>query len=61
LIVEQKKFTEILLNALDELPPTLSPLNVTLVFVDGLKELVEKTWQDIEEVLVQKINGDRNE
>jgi hypothetical protein len=60
LIIEQKKFTEIILDALDELPPTLSPLNVTLVFVDGLKELVEKTWQDIEEVLVQKINGDRN-
>jgi hypothetical protein len=61
LIVEQKKFTEMILDALDEFPPILSPLNVTLVFVDGLKELVEKTWQDIEEVLVQKINGDRNE
>jgi hypothetical protein len=61
LIIERDKFNEILLDALDVLPPILSPINVTLVFIDELKELVRKTWQDIEEVLVRKINGDRNE
>jgi hypothetical protein len=49
------------LDALNVLPPILSPINVTLVFIDGLKELVRKTWQDIEEVLVKKINGDESE
>jgi hypothetical protein len=61
LFIERKIFREILLQALAELPPILSPLSVTLVFIDGLKELVEKTWQDIENVLIQRINGDKSE
>ena len=59
LIFEKNNFREILLDELEALPPKLSPLKVTLVFVDNLKQLVNKTWQDIEEILVQKINGEK--
>jgi hypothetical protein len=59
LIFERNNFREILLDELEALPPILSPLKVTLVFVDNLKRLVDKTWQDIEEILVQNINGDK--
>lgn len=59
LIFEKSNFRKILLDELEALPPKLSPLKVTLVFVDNLKQLVEKTWQDIEEILVQKINGEK--
>jgi hypothetical protein len=59
LIFERNNFKEILLDELEALPPILSPLKVTLVFVDNMKGLVDKTWQDIEEILVQKINGNK--
>ena len=59
LIFEKNLFSEVILNELEALPPKLSPLSVTLVFVDDFKQLVEETWKDIEETLVQKINGDK--
>ena len=59
LIFEKDNYIEKLLNELEALPPKLSPLKVTLVFVDNLKQLVENTWHDIEETLVQIINGDK--
>jgi len=54
LIVETTKFNEQMLRDLNGLPPTLSPLNVTVVLIDNLKQLVKNTWQDIENVLVDR-------
>ena len=54
LIVETTKFNEQMLSELNGLPPTLSPLNVTVVLIDNLKQLVKNTWQDIENVLVDR-------
>jgi hypothetical protein len=57
LIFEKNNYRDILLDDLEALPPNLSPLRVTLVFIDNLKQLVNDTWQDIEEILVKNING----
>lgn len=57
LIIEKSKFVKELLSDLEGLPPQLSPLSVTIVFIDNLDDLVKKTWQDIEESLVVKLNS----
>jgi hypothetical protein len=57
LIVEKDKFTDIILNELNNLPPKLDPLNVTIVLIDNLGSLVNKTWHDIETVLVDKVKA----
>lgn len=54
LIVEKHKFKDHMLDALNSLPPTLDPLNVTIVLIDNLKQLVDNTWKDIETVLIEK-------
>lgn len=54
LIVESKKFSMNMLDDLNSLKPTLSPLNVTVVLIDNLKQLVENTWKDIENILIEK-------
>ena len=59
LIIEKNNYQDILLDELEALPSKITPLMVTLIFVDNLKQLVNDTWQDIEEILVNKINGDK--
>lgn len=54
LIVEKDNFVEEILTELNELPPQLEPLSVTIVFIDNLSALVNRTWEDIESVLVDK-------
>ncbi|MCK4359765.1 MAG: DUF1837 domain-containing protein [Candidatus Cloacimonetes bacterium] len=51
-IIENSNFTENILEELNNLPPQLDPLKVTIIFIDKLKQLVENTWRDIEESLV---------
>jgi len=58
LIVEKSKFINEILQELNKLPPKLKPLNVTIVFIDNLGDLVKKTWQDIENVLIEKLNNE---
>ena len=52
-IIEKSNFIEDILKELNNRPPELKPLNVTIVFIDKLKQLVENTWQDIENSLVK--------
>ena len=58
LIIEKSKFIDEILKELNELPPELDPLNVTIVFIDNLGKLVKETWQDIEDVLIEKLNNE---
>lgn len=55
LIVEKDKFVDAILTDLNELPPQLEPLTVTIIFIDSLNDLVNRTWDDIESVLVNKL------
>jgi hypothetical protein len=52
-IIESSKFKEEILEELNDLPPQLEPLKVTIIFIDDLKQLVDNTWQDIENSLVK--------
>jgi len=60
LIVESTKFNTNMLDELNLLQPTLYPLNVTIVLIDNLKQLVENTWKDIENILIKKYKTDGN-
>lgn len=51
-VLEKKNFGEFILEELNDLPPQLNPLNVTIVFIDDLKKLIDNTWKDIEDSLV---------
>lgn len=55
LIVEKDKFVDAILTDLNGLPPQLEPLTVTIIFIDSLSDLVNRTWDDIESVLVNKL------
>ncbi|MBN2616578.1 MAG: DUF1837 domain-containing protein [Bacteroidales bacterium] len=55
LIVEKDKFIDEILTDLNELPPELEPLTVTIILIDRLSSLVKRTWEDIESVLVNKL------
>lgn len=55
LIVEKDKFVDAILTDLNKLPPQLEPLTVTIIFIDSLSDLVNRTWDDIESVLVNKL------
>jgi hypothetical protein len=55
LIVEKNNFVDSILTDLNELPPQLEPLTVTIIFIDSLSDLVNRTWADIESVLVNKL------
>lgn len=57
-IIDNKNFDEVILEDLNNLPPILKPLNVTLIFIDDLKALIQKTWQDIEKTLVKILKDD---
>ncbi len=58
LIIEKSKFIDDILQELNELPPELKPLNVTIVFIDNLGKLIKETWEDIENVLIEKFNNE---
>jgi len=58
LIIEKSKFIDEILQELNDLPPKLNPLNVTIVFIDNLGDFVKKTWQDIENVLIEKLKNE---
>ncbi|GMO32255.1 MAG: hypothetical protein Ta2B_13120 [Termitinemataceae bacterium] len=55
LIVEKDRFDAVVLDALNDLPPQLPQLNVTIILIENLKGLIDKTWQDIENVIVSSI------
>jgi len=55
LIVEKDNFREEILTDLNNLPPQLNPLSVTMIFIDNLSDLVDRTWKDIESVLVERL------
>ena len=55
-IIERKNFTELILEELHNLPPRLVPLNVTIIFIDDLKKLIDNTWHDIENSLVRLLS-----
>lgn len=50
IIWEKSSYKEEILDSLDAINPSLSPLNVTIVLIDGFKELIEelrnKIWDD---------------
>ena len=58
LIIEQKNYIEDIITELDKLDNQLSPLNVTLVFIDNLGKLVKSTWEDIESVILKKYQSE---
>jgi hypothetical protein len=58
LIVESEKFNSHILDDLNTMPLSLSPLNVTVVLIDNLKQLVDNTWKDIENILIEKYKPD---
>lgn len=58
LIVEKDKFIEEILTDLNEFPPQLAPLSVTIILINNLSSLVSRTWDDIELVLVNKLIND---
>lgn len=44
-VIEKGVFKESILSALQDLPPTLSPLCITVVLIEDLKTLVEETYK----------------
>ena len=61
LIVEKDNFerkADEILSELNELPPKLDPLKVTVVLIDNLKKLIDITWQDIENILIEKLKNE---
>lgn len=62
-IITDKNLTQEDLNCalqqLNDLPPTLSPLSVTFVFLDNLKRFVDDVWSNIEEYGVNLIKGNK--
>jgi len=57
-IIDSKNFDKKILEELNNLPPQLAPLNVTLIFIDNLQVLVQKTWNDIESALVKLLKDE---
>lgn len=51
-IIDKKNFKKEILDDLDNLPPKLTPLNVSIIFIDNLQKLIEDTWKNIENLLV---------
>lgn len=54
-IVEKNKYSEVIFEELDKLSPLLSPLCVTVIIIENLKQLVNDTWLDIEDRLTNLI------
>ena len=57
LIVEKDNFIRQILIDLNELPPQLKPLRVTVAYVKNLTGLVNDTWKDITEEAVRIVKG----
>jgi hypothetical protein len=57
-IIDKKNFDTAILDDLNNLPPQLDPLKVTLIFIDDLQLLVQNTWNDIESVLVKLLKDE---
>jgi hypothetical protein len=57
LIVEKDNFINQILTDLNELPPQLKPLRVTVVYVKNLTGLVNDTWKEITEEAVRIVKG----
>lgn len=56
-IIEKDKYIDDIIAELNALPPRLLPLNVTIVFIDNLKILIEESWKDIEKIVAQLIKS----
>lgn len=54
-IIEKSKFKDDILTALQSFPATLTPLSVTVVLIENLKDLVEKTYQQALAVAADQI------
>lgn len=54
-IIEKGNYKEDILVALQDLPATLTPLSVTVVLIENLKTLIEKTYQDALTAATSKI------
>jgi len=56
-IVEQHEYTEAIFEELNNLPPTLAPLCITVIIIKDLRKLIDDTWADIEQRLVDIIKA----
>jgi len=54
-IIEKDKFIEDILNELNDLPPKLDPLKITIVYIDNLKALIQSTWENLTDQAVKLI------
>lgn len=45
LIMEKKNFQETILKALDDLPPSLSPLEITIILIDDVRMIIDKSYK----------------
>ncbi len=54
-IIEKSKFIINIIEELNNLPPKLSPLRITVVLIENLKQLIEDSWKDIEEKVIEMI------
>jgi hypothetical protein len=54
-IIEKGNFVEEIVSELHSLPPTLNPLNVTIIYIDNLNELVENCWENLDVALTKII------
>lgn len=54
-IVEKDQYTDAIFDELHKLPPQLSPLRVTVIIINDLQSIIDETWKDIEQRLVDLI------
>jgi hypothetical protein len=57
LIIESSKYSPDVLKDLQSLPPTLAPLDVTIILIDGLKDLVHTSIDRAIKVSIKKVYG----
>jgi DNA polymerase sigma len=57
-IIDRDNFDMKILDELNVLSPQLAPLKVTLIFIEALQALVQKTWSDIESALVNLLKDE---
>lgn len=55
-IVEEDKYNENIFEELNNLPPQLNPLSVTVIIIKDLSTLINDTWSNIEERILTLIN-----
>ena len=61
LIVERKLFKEDILVNLNDLPPEIEPLEVTVILIDDLKKFVEESYDSAIKYAINMVCGDGNE